>query len=75
MTDQRRIFERFYRGEQALDMAVSGTGLGLSIVQQLVEMHSGRIWVESEGVPGSGSVFTFTLPIVEPSREIMQAQD
>ncbi len=56
-------------------MAVSGTGLGLSIVQQLVEMHSGKIWVESEGVPGKGSVFFFTLPLAESTVEIMSSQD
>ncbi|HKZ56044.1 MAG TPA: GAF domain-containing protein [Anaerolineales bacterium] len=61
--DQVRIFERFFRGEQALNMGVAGTGLGLAIVAQLIEMHGGKIWVVSEGEPGKGSVFTFTLPI------------
>ncbi|MGE5223043.1 MAG: sensor histidine kinase, partial [Omnitrophica WOR_2 bacterium] len=61
--DQPRIFERFYRGEDPLVLATSGTGLGLSIVKRLVEMHNGRIWFQSRGVPGKGSIFTFTLPI------------
>jgi len=60
---QPRVFERFYRGEHPFVLATSGTGLGLSIVQQLVEMHKGRIWVESSGVPGEGSTFSFTLPL------------
>lgn len=56
-----RIFERFYRGEDPLVLATSGTGLGLSIVQTLVDMHQGRIWYESLGIPGQGSTFSFTL--------------
>jgi GAF domain-containing protein/nitrogen-specific signal transduction histidine kinase len=60
--DQERVFERFYRGEHPLVLATPGTGLGLSIVRQLVEMHRGRIWMTSKGVPGEGSAFSFTLP-------------
>jgi len=60
--DQPRVFERFYRGEHPLVLATPGTGLGLSIVKELVEMHKGRIWVQSLGAPGEGSVFSFTLP-------------
>lgn len=60
--DQNRVFERFHRGEHPLVLATPGTGLGLPIVRQLVEMHSGRIWMYSQGVPGKGSVFSFTLP-------------
>jgi signal transduction histidine kinase len=62
LQEQNRIFERFYRGEQALNLGVAGTGLGLSIVLNLVEMHGGRIWVTSEGIPGSGTSFTVALP-------------
>ncbi|MBT3391204.1 MAG: GAF domain-containing protein [Chloroflexi bacterium] len=61
--DQERVFERFYRGEDPLVLATAGTGLGLSIVRQLVEMHKGRIWLQSSGIPGEGSIFSMTLPI------------
>ena len=59
--DKEKIFERFYRGEDPLVLAAAGNGLGLSIVKQLVEMHKGKIWMESEG-EGMGSTFSFTLP-------------
>ena len=57
------VFDRFYRGENPLVIATSGTGLGLSIVQQLVQMLKGRIWLESSGIPGEGTTFSFTIPI------------
>lgn len=60
--DQERVFERFFRGEHPLVLATPGTGLGLPIVRQLVEMHNGRIWMKSKGIPGEGSTFSFTLP-------------
>ena len=47
-------------------LEISGTGLGLSIVKHLVEMHAGRIWLESTGVPGEGSTFSITLPVYQP---------
>ena len=64
--DQEKVFDRFFRADHPVVQDSSGTGLGLSIVQSLVEMHGGRIWVES-GV-GEGSTFTFTLPTVETKR-------
>jgi signal transduction histidine kinase len=63
--DQDRIFERFYRGEHPFVLATPGTGLGLPIVRELVEMHKGRIWMTSKGVPGEGCIFSFTLPILK----------
>jgi len=68
--EQSRVFERFYRGESPLILGVSGTGLGLSIVQSLVAMHGGEIWLESTGVLGEGSTFSFTLPVYTPLEEI-----
>jgi signal transduction histidine kinase len=53
------IFDRFYRGSRAHEARGSGSGLGLSIVRSIVEMHGGRISVESR--VGSGSTFTVTL--------------
>jgi two-component system sensor histidine kinase VicK len=62
LEDQERVFERFFRGEHPLVLSTPGTGLGLPIVKQLVEMHHGRIWMTSKGIPGEGSIFSFTLP-------------
>ena len=58
---QERVFERFFRGEDPLVLATPGTGLGLPIVKQLVEMHHGKIWMTSTGIPGEGSTFSFTV--------------
>jgi PAS domain S-box-containing protein len=60
---QDRVFERFFRGEDPMVLATPGTGLGLPIVKQLVEMHRGKIWMTSAGIPGEGSMFSFTLPV------------
>jgi signal transduction histidine kinase len=55
-----RVFDKFYRGSSATG-ETRGAGLGLAIVKQFVELHRGRIWVES--VPQSGSRFYFTIPL------------
>jgi signal transduction histidine kinase len=55
------IFDEFYRADNVKAEAVEGTGLGLSIVRQILNAHSGRIWVESE--QGKGTTFSFTLPV------------
>jgi signal transduction histidine kinase len=60
--DQGRLFDRFFRGENALVMATSGTGLGLPIARQLIEMQGGRLWLQATEV-GQGSTFAFTLPL------------
>jgi PAS domain S-box-containing protein len=59
-----RIFDKFYQIEQSNKQKTKGTGLGLTIARALVEMHGGRIWIESE--IGKGSVFLFTLPAKPP---------
>jgi signal transduction histidine kinase len=59
--DQERIFERFYRVDHELVNQQPGTGLGLSIVKSFIELHGGRLWLQSE--PGKGSTFSFTLPL------------
>jgi len=60
--DMGKIFEPFSQLKDSLSRKYPGTGLGLSLTRSLVEMHGGKIWVESDG-PGKGSSFRFTLPI------------
>ena len=54
-----RIFNLF----EKLDPAIEGTGIGLALVKRIIEVHGGRVWVESEGL-GYGSTFCFTIPDV-----------
>jgi len=61
--DQSRLYSRFYRTEGARTSVAGGTGLGLYVTRSLVELHGGRIWLESE--EGVGSTFHVTLPIAE----------
>jgi signal transduction histidine kinase len=64
--NQDRIFEEFQQADASSTRTKGGTGLGLAIARRIVELHGGRLWVESQ--PGSGSTFSFAIPIrVEPA--------
>jgi signal transduction histidine kinase len=63
-SEHARVFEKFFRGSGIPDEA-RGAGLGLAITKSLVELHGGRIWLESE--PGRGSRFFFSLPVSQPA--------
>lgn len=59
-SERGNIFQRFYQADSGLAARKTGVGLGLAICKRLVELHGGRIWVESE--LGRGSMFSFILP-------------
>lgn len=61
--DAEHLFERFYRVDKARSREQGGSGLGLAISKEVVEMHDGRIWVDS--VEQEGSTFTIELPLAE----------
>lgn len=59
---QARLFQRYSRADDAKKLNPAGTGLGLYLAKRIVDHHKGRIWAES--IPGKGSAFHFTLPLV-----------
>ena len=59
--DHQKIFEEFQQVDNSSTRAKGGTGLGLAIAKRIVEMHGGRIWLES--TPGKGSTFYFSIPV------------
>ncbi|MBI4611442.1 MAG: GAF domain-containing protein [Candidatus Rokubacteria bacterium] len=59
--DQEKIFEEFQQADSSPTKRKGGTGLGLAIARRIIELHGGRIWVESE--LGKGSIFRFTIPV------------
>jgi signal transduction histidine kinase len=65
--DQQKIFEEFQQADTSSTRKKGGTGLGLSISKRIIEMHGGRLWVESE--PNHGSTFSFSVPIAADDQE------
>jgi signal transduction histidine kinase len=64
--DRERIFGRFEQADGTVGKKFQGSGLGLPLARSLVELHNGRLWVESEG-EGKGATFRFLIPAVRPS--------
>jgi signal transduction histidine kinase len=60
------VFNHYYRGQSERISAIEGSGLGLAIVRCIVEQHGGQVAVASEGIPGKGSQFGFSLPLLQP---------
>ena len=73
--DQERVFNEFEQVDSSYGRQQQGTGLGLALTKRLIEMHGGRIWVESEGVEGKGSTFTFLIPIPKAEAAPTQLTD
>jgi len=70
--DREKIFEEFQQGDSSPTKSKGGTGLGLAIAKRIVEMHGGRLWLESE--IGKGSTFFFSIPVRAGEKEARYEQ-
>jgi signal transduction histidine kinase len=68
------VFLEFTQVDSSTTRKVGGTGLGLPISRRLVEMHGGRVWADSTGIPGEGSTFFVELPIEARITEVVEKQ-
>ena len=73
--DQERIFKEFEQLDSSYGREQQGSGLGLALTKRLVEMHGGRVWVESQGVEGKGSTFIFLIPIPKAEARLTRLTD
>jgi signal transduction histidine kinase len=69
------VFQEFTQVDTSTTRKVGGTGLGLPISRRLVEMHGGRLWADSTGIPGEGSTFFVELPVEARITEVVEKQE
>lgn len=69
------VFQEFTQVDSSTTRKTGGTGLGLPISRRLVEMHGGRLWADSTGVPGEGSIFFVELPLEARIAEVVERQE
>lgn len=69
------VFQEFTQVDSSTTRKAGGTGLGLPISRRLVEMHGGRLWAESAGIPGEGSTFFVEMPLEARITEIVEKQE
>jgi signal transduction histidine kinase len=69
------VFQEFTQVDSSTTRKTGGTGLGLPISRRLVEMHGGRLWAESTGIPGEGSTFFVELPLEARITDVLEKQE
>jgi len=73
--EQSAIFAEFRRSERSISQGYPGLGLGLAVCKLLIDLHGGTIAVQSSGVEGEGSTFSFMLPIIQPTSPASSSED